>query len=119
MKTNHPAIHGLSRLDTQDFEPMVIEGERHGEVHFIRDDMRGDSVYRAAVWHLGEDQLPYESPYTFRNDETFCVLEGELEITFEDGSVVTLRQGDIISVAAGTQTQWRILSPFKKFVVEA
>lgn len=39
-------------------------------------------------------------------------------MTFEDGSQLTLRQGDIISVAAGTQTSWRITKPFKKFVVE-
>jgi uncharacterized cupin superfamily protein len=98
---------------------MVVDGERHGEVHWIRDDRRGDRVYRSAVWQLRDEDLPYESPYHFRQDETFCVLEGELTITFDDGSVVTVRQGDILAVAGGTNTVWHVTVPFKKFVVEA
>lgn len=116
--TNKSNVIGLGNLNPEKFDPLVIGGERHGVVHFIRDDQSNGRVNRAAIWKLEADQLPYESPYPFMNDETFLVLEGELEMTFQDGSQLTLRQGDIISVAAGTHTNWRITKPFKKFVVE-
>ncbi|WP_159699000.1 cupin domain-containing protein [Arthrobacter sp. 18067] len=112
------AIAGTGRLDTSDFTPMTIDGESHGEVHFFRDDNAHQRLNRVAVWRLTAEQVPYESPYDFRSDETILILEGELEMTFEDGTVQVLRTGDVVSVLAGTRTTWRINSPFKKFVVE-
>lgn len=112
------AIVGQGRLDTEAFVPMLIEDEAHGEVQFLRDDTKHDRVNRVAVWRLTAEQVPYESPYYFRNDETIVVLDGELEMTFDDGTVRTIGPGDVISVLSGTSTQWRIEKPFKKFVVE-
>ncbi|MCX2966749.1 cupin domain-containing protein [Gordonia sp. Z-3] len=101
-----------------DFVPMTIAGERHGSVHFIRDDRRNDRVNRVAVWELTDDQLPYEAAYEFRSDETMLIVQGELRITFANGSSTVFRAGDIVSVAAGTKSTWRINEPFRKFVVE-
>lgn len=112
------AIAGTGHLDTSEFTPMTIDGEAHGEVHFFRDDSAHSRLNRVAVWRLTADQVPYESPYDFRSDETILIVEGELEMTFEDGSIRVLRTGDVISILAGTRTTWRINSPFKKFVVE-
>ncbi len=116
--TETPRVLGRSRIDVTDFVPMTIDGERHGNVHFVRDDTRNDRVNRVAVWELTADQVPYEAPYDFRSEETILIVEGELHITFADGSSTTLRTGDIVSVAAGTKSTWRINEPFKKFVVE-
>lgn len=117
METN-PLILGLSSLDVESFSPMTIDGAQHGQVHFIRDDVLHDRVNRVALWELNEDQLPYESPYFFKCDETILVLKGELEITFDDGKQIVLRADDVISIAAGTSSSWKILQPFKKLVVE-
>jgi uncharacterized cupin superfamily protein len=111
-------ILALSSTTPDAFEPMVFDGENHGLVHWVRNDVRNGHEYRAAVWMMPEEQLPYESPYVFSNDETFTVLQGELEITWADGTLTVVREGDIISVAAGTTSDWRITKPFKKFVVE-
>lgn len=111
-------ILALSRIDTKDFEPMEINGEQHGLVHWVRNDVRNGHVYRAAVWVMPADQLPYSSPYTFHNDETFTLLEGVIAITWADGSRTTLREGDVISVAGGTASHWHIDVPVKKLVVE-
>lgn len=115
---NDTGVLALSRTDTTDFEPMVIDGDDHGLVHWVRNDVRKGHTYRAAVWVMPAEQLPYASPYIFRNDETFTVLQGVLEITWDDGSTTTLREGDVISVAGGTTSEWRIEVPFKKLVVE-
>lgn len=116
--TTPTQVLGRANLSHTGFEPMVIDGDRHGSVHFIRDDRRNGRLNRAALWTLTADELPYRSPYVFANEETFLVLEGELEMTFENGSAIVLTKGDIISIAAGTKTDWRIETPFKKFVVE-
>lgn len=116
---NHgTGILALSNTDTPELEPMVIDGEPHGLVHWVRNDVRKGHTYRAAIWVMPKEQLPYASPYTFQNDETFTVLEGVLTITWGDGSATTLRAGDVISVAGGTTSDWRIDVPFKKLVVE-
>ncbi|MGV3712862.1 cupin domain-containing protein [Pseudolysinimonas sp.] len=111
-------ILAQSTTTPDSFEPMVFEGENHGLVHWVRNDVRNGHEYRSAIWVMPEEQLPYVSPYTFVNDETFTILEGELEITWDDGSVTIVREGDIISVAGGTASNWRITKPLKKFVVE-
>lgn len=116
--SDNNGIIGISRTDTTDFEPMVLDGENHGLVHWITSNEQNGHTYRAAVWTLPDEQLPYESPYTFHNHETFTVLEGVLEITWSDGTQTSLKAGDIISVTGGTESNWRITEPFKKFVVE-
>lgn len=116
--TTESPILGLSTTAPTEYEEMRFGDELHGLVHWVRNDTRNGRVYRAAVWTLPEDQIPYESPYTFTNDETVLVLEGALEIRWADGTTTTVREGDIISVAAGTDSYWRIDGPFKKFVVE-
>lgn len=111
-------IIAQSNVNCDSYTPMSIEGEDHGVVHFIRNDENNGRVYRSALWKLEESDLPYASPYVFVNDETMMILEGELEMTFEDGGKTVLRKGDIASFAAGTKTEWVINKPFKKFVVE-
>ncbi len=56
-------------------------------------------------------------PYSFGNDETFHVIEGELEIKLEDGEVLELKPGDIASFPKGLTSTWTVKTPFKKFFV--
>lgn len=111
-------VLGRSNVNTTDYEPLEIHGQPHGEVHWVRNEELERGPYRAAIWRLTDDHLPYESPYEFRCDETVCILEGEVEITFADGETLLLAEGDVISVARGTRSQWKITKPFKKLVVE-
>lgn len=111
-------ILAFSSINPNTFEPMEVDGKQHGLVHWVRNDVRNGHIYRAAVWILPEEMLPYESSAYAVNDETFAVLEGELEITWDDDTVTVVREGDIMSLAAGTTSHWRITKPFKKYVVE-
>lgn len=51
------------------------------------------------------------TPGTFKwvhADETLCLVEGHVTVTPEEGEPFDIRSGDIVFLAAGTRTQWRV-----------
>lgn len=46
--------------------------------------------------------------WTFGDDETVVILEGEVRVTTETGVVRTLRHGDIAYFAGGTRALWEV-----------
>lgn len=107
-----------SHVEIDDFQELEVDGRSHGRVHWVRDDSVNGKEYKVAIWEMPQEHLPYESPYVFRNDETIIALDGELEITWEDGTSTTIVRGDVVSIARGTRTTWRITKGFKKLVVD-
>ena len=103
----------VSNIGTEDYEPFEHEGERFGDVHWLRVGSGGEGVLYSGLWTHG----PADLPYVFPGDETFHVLEGEVTIDVEGGESVTLRPGDIASFAKGQSSTWHITEPFKKFFV--
>lgn len=51
--------------------------------------------------------------------ETIYVLEGEVEIAFDSGETVDLRQGDVLVLPAGAVTTRTVKSSYKEFYVHA
>jgi uncharacterized cupin superfamily protein len=103
----------VSNVTTTEYEPFVHEGQRFGDVHWLRTESGGDGVLYAGLW----THEPAEFPYVPPGDETFHVLEGEVTIADESGTKTTLRSGDIASLVKGEPTTWQITKPFKKFFV--
>ena len=46
--------------------------------------------------------------WTFGDEETVVILEGEVRVTTEQGESRTLRQGDIAYFAGGTRALWEV-----------
>jgi uncharacterized cupin superfamily protein len=102
-----------SNVATEEYEPFLHEGERFGDVHWLRVGSGGDGVLYAGLW----THEPASLPYVFPGDETFHVLEGEVTIRVDGGESVTLAPGDIASFTKGQSSTWEITKPFKKFFV--
>jgi len=48
-------------------------------------------------------------------DELFVVISGSARVDFADGSAsLDLNPGDVVRLAAGTQTQWTVHQPLRK-----
>ena len=47
-------------------------------------------------------------------DEVFLVLAGAGTVTFEDGSTLALRPGEIVRLVAGDRTTWTITDRLRK-----
>ncbi|MDI7864585.1 cupin domain-containing protein [Rhizobiaceae bacterium n13] len=63
-----------------------------------------DEAGQTAIW----DCTAGEFRWFFHWDETVMILEGEVHVTTEDGTVSVLRAGDIGYFAGGTWATWRI-----------
>ena len=55
--------------------------------------------------------------YRFENDESWIVLAGKVTIKLENGEVINMQKGDMISILGGRNSIWEVFEPFKKFVV--
>jgi len=62
---------------------------------------------------------PEPTPWAPDQRETLIVLEGSVRIEFEDGSDLTLGEGDLLSIPAGLSTTWHVTAPFKEMWVLA
>ncbi|WP_425647994.1 cupin domain-containing protein [Agrobacterium leguminum] len=64
----------------------------------------GDRASSTAMW----DCTAGEFRWFFGWDETVYILEGEVHVTAEDGSISILRVGDVAYFPAGTWATWRV-----------
>jgi len=67
--------------------------------------------FSTGLWQRDVQRRPFERPY----HEIAFVIEGEVEVTCEDGQVVKAGPGDILITPKGSKGHWRNLSPVKKF----
>ena len=67
--------------------------------------------FSTGFWQRDEQRRPFERPY----HEIAFIIEGEVEITLEDGQAVKAGPGDILMTPKGSKGHWRNLSPVKKF----
>lgn len=105
--------HHMSSTEAVDYEPFLVGGEPIGEVHWIRNGGAEGTTLAVGLWR-GE---PGRFPYPFTADETIHALEGVVDIELADGSVVTLKAGDIASFVKGTESTWTVREPFRKLFV--
>jgi len=53
-------------------------------------------------------------PWTYDSQETCLLLEGEVVVTPEGGSGVTIKAGDLVVFPAGMACHWNVVKPVRK-----
>jgi len=64
-------------------------------------------------WPIWEKEVS-EFDWYYDEDETFYVLEGEVEVKLEDGEVVKFGKGDLVTFKEGTKCTWKVIKPIRK-----
>ena len=105
-------------IDTGTYEPFdgfeaIVHGEPAAQVAWLRTSSGGEGVLYAGVFTA----QPATFVYRFAGDETFHVLDGDLDVTLDGGEQVSLRPGDIVSFPKGARSTWTLHTPFRKFFV--
>lgn len=70
-----------------------------------------DERFSVGFWRRAPEEGPMEPPY----HEMAILLEGEVELTLDDGTVLRAGPGDVIVAPRGAKATWRSLSPVRKF----
>lgn len=70
-----------------------------------------DGAFSFGLWRRVPETGPMEPPY----HEIAVIVEGEVEVEDQDGSVVRAGPGDVLITPMGSKAIWRALSPVKKF----
>ena len=107
-----------SQVGTQAYEPYngfdaVLAGNPAARVAWLRTESGGAGVLFTGMFTVE----PSTFRYTFSGDESFHVLDGDLDIAVDDGDSVTLRPGDIASFPKGARSTWTVRAPLRKFFV--
>jgi uncharacterized cupin superfamily protein len=116
MPDTHLICHG--RIDAGGYEPFdgfeaVLDGDPAARVAWLRTTSGGDGVLYAGMFTA----QPSAFVYRFTGDETFHVLDGELDIALDNGEQVALLPGAIASFPKGATSTWTIHAPLRKFFV--
>jgi uncharacterized cupin superfamily protein len=72
--------------------------------------MSVDDKFSFGVWKRDVQRRHFERPY----HEVAYIIEGEVEITDEDGEIIVAGPGDILITPRGSKGFWKNLSPVKK-----
>jgi hypothetical protein len=72
----------------------------------------GDARFSFGLWR----RVPETGPMVLdAYHEIAVIIEGEVEVTGEDGTVHRVGPGDVLITPKGTKATWKALSPVKKF----
>ncbi|HDM70888.1 MAG TPA: DUF861 domain-containing protein [Thermotogales bacterium] len=55
-----------------------------------------------------------EFDWYYDTNEDFYVLEGEVEVTTDDGKTYRFGEGDFVTFPKGMKCTWKVLKPIKK-----
>jgi uncharacterized cupin superfamily protein len=104
----------LVTLGKEQWEPFEVDGQRMGDMHWLRPpaDERPGPV--ATIWRVEPGDAPAEIDYTFHGDELWYVVEGTIEVTYDDGRRYMLSAGDVGAFPKGAHATLRLTTPFKK-----
>jgi len=107
-----------ARADTRAYEQFdgfdaVLAGDPAARVAWLRTGSGGDGLLFTGMFTAE----PSTFRYTFGGDESFHVLDGDLDIAVDGGERVTLRPGDIVSFPKGAHSTWTVRTPLRKFFV--
>jgi len=69
-----------------------------------------DEKFSVGYWQRDVQRRHFERPY----HEVALILEGEVEVELEDGTVLHAGPGDILDTPKGSRGFWRSLSPTRK-----
>ena len=71
----------------------------------------GDAAFSFGLWRRVPESGPMELPY----HEIAVIVQGEVEVTEEDGTVHRVGPGDVLITPRGSRATWTALSSVKKF----
>ena len=63
------------------------------------------------IWEKEVSEFPWE----YDSQEICLVIEGEVEVTTENGSKVSFGAGDYVVFPKGLKCTWKIIKPVKKY----
>ena len=69
-----------------------------------------DDKFSFGLWRRDEQRRHFERSY----HEVAYIIEGQVEITDDDGDLLIAGPGDILITPQGSKGHWRNLSPVKK-----
>ena len=69
-----------------------------------------DDKFSFGFWRRDEQSRHFERPY----HEIAYIIEGQVEITDDDGELLIAGAGDILITPLGSRGYWKNLSPVKK-----
>ena len=69
-----------------------------------------DEKFSFGLWRRDEQSRHFERPY----HEIAYIIEGQVEITDDDGELLIAGPGDILITPQGSEGYWKSLSPVKK-----
>jgi uncharacterized cupin superfamily protein len=72
-----------------------------------------DATFSTGFWRRVPEEGPMDLPY----HEIALILEGEVEVTGDDGTLHTVGPGDVLITPSGTKATWKALSPVRKLWV--
>ena len=80
------------------------------ESNLPESELENRGVYQWGIW---EKEIS-EFPWTYDAEEVCYVLEGEVNVTPDGGSAVTIKAGDFVTFPAGMSCRWNITKPIRK-----
>ena len=63
------------------------------------------------IWEKEVSEFPWE----YDAKETCLLIEGQVEVTSEDGGKVSFGAGDLVIFPKGLKCTWKIIQPVKKY----
>lgn len=90
-----------------------IIGEPEVKINLIRQKGAVTPLHRAMLLNIE----PSKFKYRFTGDESWYVIRGHVTITLDDGDVVDMKAGDVVSIKGGRDSIWEVHESFQKFVV--
>lgn len=74
-------------------------------------DVFASGAFTTGFWEREPDTWSFERPY----DEVALILAGEADVEEPDGTVHTVRAGDVLVTPKGSKGTWRIRETIVKF----
>lgn len=90
----------------------VLDGEPRGRGFTLHED-HTDGVRATGIFACD----PCVTTYRLEFNEMLYVLEGEVRIELDNGTVLQLASGDSAFLPKGHQSTWTFTTPFKEFWV--
>ncbi len=65
-------------------------------------------------WGIWEKEVS-KFPWEYNETETCYILEGEIEVTAENGEKIEFKKGDLVQFPKGLKCVWNVKKPIRKY----
>ena len=110
MSTDTPQIRVVSFSDSEWNEAARNPDEVEPPGEESTAAVSPDGKFSVGFWRRDVQRRPFVRPY----HEVAYIVQGEVEVTLEDGSVLRAGPGDILDTPKGSKGYWQSLSPVIK-----